>query len=99
MNNNKGPLAILGEEKRAHEERLAKMQEDMQRVFEQKVAEKERRLRVKEDEMMRKHEEMRQNLEAQQVNSNTDILCGNNVSVGENRYVIFRGLAGWNLFI
>ena len=63
---NKGPLAILSEEKKAHEERLSKMQDDMQRVFEQKVAEKERRLKMKEDEMLRKHEEMNRNLEAQQ---------------------------------
>ena len=38
----------------------------MQSVFEQKVAEKERRLKMKEEEMMKKHDEMRRNLEAQQ---------------------------------
>ncbi len=62
---NKGPLEILSEEKKAHEERLSKMQDDMQKVFEQKVAEKERRLKMKEEEMMKQHEDMRKNLEAQ----------------------------------
>ena len=44
------PLAKYEEEKKAHEAKLAKMENEMRQVFQQKVAEKEARLKQTEDE-------------------------------------------------
>ena len=45
------PIAKFEEEKKAHEAKLARMEAEMKQVFQQKVAEKETRLKQTEDEV------------------------------------------------
>ncbi|ANB15997.1 septin CDC3 [Sugiyamaella lignohabitans] len=53
------------EERKYHEARLAKMEADMKNVFQQKVAEKEQKLKKSEGELFARHKEMKDNLEKQ----------------------------------
>ena len=53
------------EERQHHQARLAKMESEMKLVFQQKVAEKEQKLRQSEDELYARHREMKETLEKQ----------------------------------
>jgi len=56
--------AVKQEEERAlHEQKLQKMETEMKMVFQQKVAEKEAKLRQSEEELYARHREMKQQLE------------------------------------
>ncbi|KYM76572.1 Protein peanut [Atta colombica] len=60
---NKNPLAQLEEEKREHDNKMKKMETEMEQVFEMKVREK--RQKLKDSETDRRHEQMRRSLEQQ----------------------------------
>lgn len=58
--------AVKQEEERAlHEAKLAKMESEMKAVFQQKVHEKESKLKQSEDELYARHREMKEQLEKQ----------------------------------
>ncbi|PLB46040.1 Septin B [Aspergillus steynii IBT 23096] len=58
--------AVKQEEERAlHEQKLAKMEVEMKMVFQQKVAEKESKLKQSEDELYARHREMKEQLDRQ----------------------------------
>ncbi|XP_076164312.1 septin 7-like protein pnut isoform X6 [Ptiloglossa arizonensis] len=59
------PLAQLEEEKREHENKMKKMEIDMEQVFEMKVREKKQKLKDSEADLQRRHEQMRRSLEQQ----------------------------------
>ncbi|KAI9148502.1 Cell division control protein 3 [Blastocladiella emersonii ATCC 22665] len=59
------PAASLEEQRILHEQRLAKMENDMKLVFQQKVQEKEAKLKQSEEELYARHKEMREALERQ----------------------------------
>jgi septin 7 len=52
------PFTKIEEERRAHEAKMAKMEQEMRLVFSQKVAEKEAKLKQSEDELYGKHKEV-----------------------------------------
>ncbi|XP_058790132.1 septin-7 isoform X2 [Phymastichus coffea] len=62
---NKNPLAQLEEEKREHENKMKKMEIEMEQVFEMKVREKKQKLKDLESDLQRRHEQMRRSLEQQ----------------------------------
>ncbi|GJC78381.1 cell division control protein 3 [Colletotrichum liriopes] len=60
--------AVKQEEERAlHEQKLAKMEAEMKMVFQQKVAEKESKLKQSEEELYSRHREMKEQLERQRM--------------------------------
>lgn len=59
------PVLRQEEERKHHEERLAKMEEEMRSVFQQKVTEKEMKLKNSEKELFTKHREIKEQLERQ----------------------------------
>ncbi|KAF2401864.1 cell division control protein 3/GTP binding protein [Trichodelitschia bisporula] len=59
------PAVKQEEERSLHEQKLAKMEAEMKMVFQQKVAEKEAKLRQSEEELYARHKEMRDQLERQ----------------------------------
>lgn len=61
------PAAKLEEERILHEAKLAKMESEMRLVFQQKVQEKESKLKQSEEELYARHKEMKDNLEKQRV--------------------------------
>lgn len=66
----KNPLALIEDEKIAHEEKLRKMNEDMEDVFKRKVDEKQDRMkRLQRDEESRLEKEKKM-LEEEKVNGN-----------------------------
>ncbi|KAJ3064275.1 hypothetical protein HDU98_012288 [Podochytrium sp. JEL0797] len=65
--NAKSNPAKFEEEKRAHENKMAKMETEMKSVFQQKVSEKEKKLKQSEEELYARHREMKQQLEQQRL--------------------------------
>ncbi|SAM84443.1 probable cell division control protein CDC3 [Ustilago bromivora] len=61
------PAAKMAEERAIHEARLRKMENEMKAVFQQKVAEKEAKLKQSEEELYARHREMRDALEKQRL--------------------------------
>ena len=59
------PAAKLAEDRALHEAKLAKMEAEMKMVFQQKVAEKEAKLKQSEEELYARHREMKEALERQ----------------------------------
>ncbi|KAJ2984780.1 hypothetical protein NUW58_g5879 [Xylaria curta] len=60
--------AVKQEEERAlHEQKLAKMEAEMKLVFQQKVSEKESKLKQSEEELYARHREMKEQLERQRL--------------------------------
>ncbi|XP_036151425.1 septin-7 isoform X3 [Monomorium pharaonis] len=59
------PLAQLEEEKREHDNKMKKMESEMEQVFEMKVREKRQKLKDSEADLQRRHEQMRRSLEQQ----------------------------------
>ncbi len=55
----------MQEERVLHEAKLAKMEAEMRMVFEQKVQEKEAKLKQSEEELYARHREMKESLEKQ----------------------------------
>ncbi|XP_047347148.1 septin-7-like isoform X5 [Vespa velutina] len=62
---NKNPLAQLEEEKREHDNKMKKMEIEMEQVFEMKVREKKQKLKDSEADLQKRHEQMRRSLEQQ----------------------------------
>ncbi|XP_077287201.1 septin 7-like protein pnut isoform X2 [Arctopsyche grandis] len=62
---NKNPLAQMEEEKREHDNKMKKMESEMEQVFEMKVREKKQKLRDSEAELTRRHSATRRTLEQQ----------------------------------
>jgi tellurite resistance protein len=54
------PAAKMAEERAAHEMKLAKMEAEMKMVFQQKVQEKEAKLKLSEEELYARHKEMKE---------------------------------------
>ncbi|KAL2920092.1 Cell division control protein 3 [Polyrhizophydium stewartii] len=61
------PLSKFEQERLAHEQKMAKMEAEMKAVFQQKVAEKESKLKQSEDELYARHREMKEQLERQRI--------------------------------
>jgi hypothetical protein len=61
------PAARLQEERIMHEAKLAKMEAEMKLVFQQKVMEKEGKLKQSEEELYARHREMKESLEKQRL--------------------------------
>lgn len=61
------PAAKMAEERALHDAKLAKMENEMKLVFQQKVAEKEAKLKQSEEELYARHREMREALEKQRM--------------------------------
>lgn len=59
------PAVKQEEERTLHEQKLAKMEAEMKMVFQQKVAEKESKLRQSEEELYARHREMKEQLDKQ----------------------------------
>lgn len=57
----------MQEERTLHEAKLAKMEAEMNLVFQQKVAEKEAKLKQSEEELYARHREMKDALEKQRL--------------------------------
>ena len=53
------------EERQLHQAKLAKMESEMKLVFQQKVSEKESKLKQSEEELYARHREMKETLEKQ----------------------------------
>ncbi|KAM0787955.1 hypothetical protein ACM66B_006159 [Microbotryomycetes sp. NB124-2] len=61
------PAAKMAEERALHESKLAKMEAEMKMVFQQKVSEKEAKLKQSEEELYARHREMKEALEKQRL--------------------------------
>ncbi len=61
------PAVKQEEERSLHEQKLAKMEAEMRMVFQQKVAEKESKLKQSEEELYTRHREMKEQLERQRL--------------------------------
>ncbi|KAK4050579.1 Cell division control protein 3 [Microbotryomycetes sp. JL221] len=61
------PAAKMAEERALHESKLAKMEAEMKMVFQQKVSEKEAKLKQSEEELYARHREMKEALEKQRM--------------------------------
>lgn len=61
------PAAKMAEERALHEAKLQKMENEMKLVFQQKVAEKEAKLKQSEEELYARHREMRDQLDKQRL--------------------------------
>ena len=59
------PAVKQEEERSLHEQKLVKMESEMKMVFQQKVQEKESKLKQSEEELYARHREMRDQLERQ----------------------------------
>ncbi|KZT30656.1 cell division control/GTP binding protein [Neolentinus lepideus HHB14362 ss-1] len=59
------PAAKMQEERIMHEAKLAKMEAEMKMVFQQKVQEKEAKLKQSEEELYARHKDMKESLEKQ----------------------------------
>jgi len=61
------PAVKQEEERGLHEQKLAKMELEMKMVFQQKVQEKESKLRQSEEELYARHREMKEQLDKQRL--------------------------------
>merc|ERR1711939_185521 len=61
------PAAKMAEERSLHDAKLAKMEAEMKMVFQQKVQEKEAKLKQSEEELYARHREMKDALEKQRM--------------------------------
>ena len=62
---NGSPAAKMAEERALHDAKLQKMEAEMKMVFQQKVNEKEAKLKQSEEELYARHREMKDALEKQ----------------------------------
>ncbi|XP_013779531.1 septin-7-like isoform X2 [Limulus polyphemus] len=62
---NKNPLAHMEEERKDHENKMKRMEREMEQVFDMKVKEKLNKLRESESELNRRSEQMRKTLDQQ----------------------------------
>jgi len=62
---NKNPIAQIEEEKREHQNKVLKMEREMEEVFERKVREKQQKLKDSEADLERRHKESMEKLEQQ----------------------------------
>jgi len=67
-NDTLNPLSQLDEERRKHELKMKKMEAEMKAVFDQKVHEKETKLKQSEDDLIAKYKEMKDKLEMDKIN-------------------------------
>ena len=61
------PAERAAEERALHEQKLSKMETEMKMVFQQKVQEKEAKLKQSEEELYARHREMKDALEKQRL--------------------------------
>ena len=59
------PLATIEEERREHQAKMAKMEKEMEEVFERKVREKKNKLNDSENDLEKRHRESKEKLDAQ----------------------------------
>merc|ERR1712020_817356 len=62
---NKNPLAQIEGEKREHQNKMLKMEKEMEDVFERKVREKQQKLKDSQTDLERRHKESKEKLEQQ----------------------------------
>ncbi|GIY46531.1 hypothetical protein CDAR_490091 [Caerostris darwini] len=62
---NKNPLDQLEEEKKEHENKMKRMEQEMEQVFELKVKEKRQKLKDSESDLQKRHEQIRLSLAKQ----------------------------------
>lgn len=62
----KDPLTQMAEEKKEHDNKMKKMEAEMEQVFEMKVQEKQAKLKESEADLQRRAEHMKKSLEQQQ---------------------------------
>merc|ERR1712223_1759344 len=62
---NKNPMAQIEEEKREHQNKMLKMEKEMEDVFERKVREKQQKLKDSQTDLERRHKESKEKLEQQ----------------------------------
>ncbi|THD20683.1 Septin 1 [Fasciola hepatica] len=62
----KDPMSLMESEKKEHEAKMRKMEAEMESVFEQKVEEKNQKLLEFENDLMRRADQMREQLRAQE---------------------------------
>merc|ERR1719300_1273141 len=62
---NKNPLAQIEEERKEHQTKMAKMEREMEEVFERKVREKRQKLADSQADLEKRHKESKDKLEAQ----------------------------------
>jgi hypothetical protein len=67
MKGDGSPAAKMAEERTLHESKLSKMEAEMKMVFQQKVNEKEAKLKQSEEELYARHREMKEALEKQRL--------------------------------
>lgn len=67
MENGSINMSKLEEERAAHEQKMTRMEAEMKADFQQKVAEKESKLKASEDELYARHREMKETLEKQRL--------------------------------
>ncbi|KAI8811053.1 Septin-domain-containing protein [Cladochytrium replicatum] len=67
VDNGASPLSKFEEERIAHEQKMQKMESEMKAVFQQKVAERESKLKQSEEELYARHREMKEQLEKQRI--------------------------------
>ena len=67
LQSSRSPALKMQEERTLHEAKLAKMEAEMNLVFQQKVAEKESKLKQSEEELYARHREMKDALEKQRL--------------------------------
>ena len=68
---NKNPLAVIEDEKNGHQEKLRKMTNDMEDVFQRKVEEKQEKMNKVEKEEMEKLEKEKKQLEEERAKLTT----------------------------
>jgi len=64
---NKNPLQQMEEEKKDHEAKIKKMEQEMEQVFEQKVKEKLEKLKANENDLLKRQEQMNKDIEKQRI--------------------------------
>merc|ERR1711953_201465 len=62
---NKNPIAQIEEEKKEHQNKMLKMEKEMEDVFERKVREKQQKLKDSQTDLERRHKESKEKLEQQ----------------------------------
>ncbi|KAH6573500.1 hypothetical protein BASA50_000969 [Batrachochytrium salamandrivorans] len=89
------PLSKFEQERLAHEQKMAKMEAEMKAVFQQKVAEKESKLKQSEDELYARHREMKEQLERQRIeleDRKKQIISGNSRPMTPDKAKKSKGL-------
>jgi len=67
LETNRNPLALMEAEKKEHEAKIKKMEQEMEEVFEKKVKEKLQKLKDNENDLIERQEKMNREIELQKI--------------------------------